>query len=36
MTMTVFIEAIHTVKPLTNTAFDAYVDWYGASVIPAL
>ncbi|MFN0145397.1 MAG: hypothetical protein ACKVT1_02720 [Dehalococcoidia bacterium] len=34
--MTLFIEAIHTVKPLTNTAFDTYVDWYGESVIPAL
>jgi hypothetical protein len=34
--MTILVEAIHTVKPLTNTAFDAYVDWYGESVMPAL
>ena len=34
--MTIFAEAVHTVKPLTNTAFDAYVAWYGEFVIPAL
>lgn len=34
--MTIFVEAVHTVKPLTNTAFDAYVAWYGEFVIPAL
>jgi hypothetical protein len=33
--MTIFVEAVHTVKPLTNSAFDAYVDWYGEFVIPA-
>ncbi|OAI39727.1 hypothetical protein AYO38_07110 [bacterium SCGC AG-212-C10] len=34
--MTVYVEAVHTVKPLTNTAFDAYVAWYGEYVIPAM
>jgi hypothetical protein len=34
--MPIFIEAVHTVKPLTNTAFDAYVDWYGEAIMPAL
>ncbi len=34
--MTIFVEAVHTVTPLTNTAFDAYVAWYGEFVIPAL
>lgn len=34
--MTVLVEAVHTVKPLTNTAFDAYVAWYGDAVMPAL
>lgn len=34
--MTVFLEAVHTVKPLTNTAFDAYVDWYGEVAVPAM
>jgi len=34
--MPIFIEAVHTVKPLTNTAFDAYVDWYGEVIMPAL
>ena len=34
--MTVLIEAVHAVKPLTNTAFDTWVEWYGNDVIPAL
>lgn len=34
--MTVYVEACHTVKPLTNTAFDRYVAWYGEYVIPAM
>ena len=25
-----------TVKPLTNTAFDTYVDWYGEVAVPAM
>jgi hypothetical protein len=34
--MTVVVEAIHVVKPLTNTVFDQWVDWYGNHVMPAL
>jgi hypothetical protein len=34
--VTVVVEAIHVVKPLTNTAFDQWVDWYGNHVMPAL
>lgn len=34
--MTVVVEAVHVVKPLTNTAFDSWVEWYGNDVIPAL
>ena len=34
--MTIFVEAVHTVKPLTNTAFDSYVAWYGEWAIPAM
>ena len=34
--MTIYVEAVHTVKPLTNTAFDRYVAWYGEHVIPAM
>lgn len=33
--MTILLETVHTVKPLTNTAFDRYVDVYGDVVIPA-
>ncbi|HJN91802.1 MAG TPA: NIPSNAP family protein [Dehalococcoidia bacterium] len=33
--MTVFVEAMHTIKPLTNTAFDTFVEVYRESVIPA-
>ena len=34
--MTVIVEAVHAVKPLTNTAFDRWVDLYGELVIPAM
>ncbi|MBI2767797.1 MAG: hypothetical protein HYX53_18020 [Chloroflexi bacterium] len=34
--MTVFIEAIHTIRPITNTAFDRYVELYGNVVMPLL
>lgn len=34
--MTVIIEAVHTIKPVTNTAFDRWVEWYGNDVIPAM
>jgi hypothetical protein len=34
--VTVFIEAMHTVRPLTNTAFDRYVEFYGNDVMPVL
>lgn len=34
--MTVFLEAVHTVKPLTNSAFDRWVQFYDEVVIPAM
>lgn len=34
--MAVLVEVVHTVKPLTNTVFDRWVDWYGEAVIPAM
>lgn len=34
--MTVILEAVHAVKPLTNTAFDRWVDLYGEIVVPAM
>jgi hypothetical protein len=34
--MTVLVEAVHAVKPLTNTAFANWVEWYGNEVIPAM
>ena len=34
--MPILVEAIHAVKPLTNTAFDRWVEWYGNDVMPAL
>ena len=34
--MTVLVEVVHAVKPLTNTVFDKWVDWYGADVMPAM
>ncbi len=34
--MTVLVEVVHAVKPLTNTVFDKWVDWYGTDVIPAM
>ena len=34
--MVVLVEAVHTVKPLTNTAFASWVEWYGNDVIPAM
>ncbi len=34
--MTVLVEVVHTVKPLTNAVFDRWVDWYGTDVIPAM
>jgi hypothetical protein len=34
--MTVIVEAIHTIKPVTNTAFDKWVEWYGNEIIPAM
>lgn len=33
--MTVFLEVRHRIKPLTNTAFDRFVDFYGETVMPA-
>jgi hypothetical protein len=34
--VTVIVEAVHTVRPITNTAFDKWVEWYGNEVIPAM
>jgi len=34
--MTVVVEAVHAVKPLTNTVFDRWVEWYGNEMIPAM
>ncbi len=34
--MTVVVEAVHAVKPLTNTVFDRWVEWYGNEVMPAM
>ncbi len=33
--MTVFLEVRHRIKPLTNTAFDLFVDFYAETVVPA-
>lgn len=34
--MTVFLEAVHTIKPLTGEAFDRFVDFYTNAVVPAM
>jgi hypothetical protein len=34
--MAILVEVIHAVKPLTNTTFAKWVDWYGTDVIPAM
>ena len=34
--MTVFLEVRHRIKPLTNTAFDVFVDFYADAVVPRL
>lgn len=33
--MPIFLEAVHTVYPLTGSAFDRYVEIYGELVVPA-
>ncbi len=33
--MTVFVEGLTTVKPLTGTVFDTYVEIYGSTMVPA-
>lgn len=33
--MAVYVEAVHTVYPLTDSAFDRYVELYGEFVVPA-
>ncbi len=33
--MSVFLEVRHRIKPLTNTAFDLFVDFYAETVVPA-
>lgn len=34
--MTILVEARHSIRPLTSLAFNAYVDFYGNDVIPAM
>ena len=34
--MTVFLEVRHRIKPITNTAFDLFVDFYSDTVVPAM
>ena len=34
--MTVFLEVRHRIKPLTNTAFDVFVDFYAETVAPRM
>lgn len=34
--MPVFLEAIHTVRPVTSAAMDHYLDWYGEFAVPAM
>jgi hypothetical protein len=34
--MPVFLEAIHTVRPLTREAMERYLEWYGEFAVPAM
>lgn len=34
--MTVLLEVRHRIKPITNTAFDLFVDFYADTVVPAM
>ena len=34
--MSVFLEVRHRIKPLTNTAFDLFVDFYADAVVPRM
>ncbi len=34
--MAVFLEVRHRIKPITNTAFDLFVDFYADTVMPAM
>jgi len=34
--MAIITEAVHTIKPLTNTVFDRWVETYGENVLPAM
>ena len=34
--MTILVEARHSIRPITSAAFNAYVDFYGNDVIPAM
>ncbi len=34
--MSVFLEVRHRIKPITNTAFDLFVDFYADTVVPAM
>jgi hypothetical protein len=36
MRMPVFLEAIHTVRPLTREAMAHYLEWYGEFAVPAM
>lgn len=32
----VVLEVVHSIKPLTGNVFDAWVEWYGNEIIPAM
>ena len=34
--MAVYLEVRHRIKPITNTAFDLFVDFYAETVVPAM
>ena len=34
--MTILLEAVHRIRPITNTAFDRYVDFYGNVALPTM
>ena len=34
--MAVLLEVRHRIKPITNTAFDLFVDFYSDTVVPAM
>jgi hypothetical protein len=32
----VYLEAVHTVRPLTRSALESYLEWYGEFAVPAM